>query len=143
MSKSGKSLIQALHHASQVAEREFEDAIGGVGITARQAMLLVAIAEHGAVNQSGLGRRTNIDRSTASEMLRRLAKAGLISMKRSRRDGRAYVVNLTAPGETAARKAKPTLDAVEHMLLARLDKKQAAEIVEALDAMALPPAEVE
>jgi DNA-binding MarR family transcriptional regulator len=67
-------------------------------VTPRQLAVLLTIAAHEGLSQTGLVERTGIDRSTTADIVRRLVKRGYVQRRRSRTDIRAYVLRLTGEG---------------------------------------------
>ena len=64
--------------------------------------LLVHLARCGQMRPADLAASMNLDQSTISRHLGHLASAGLIERDADPRDGRAYVLRVTAAGRTAA-----------------------------------------
>jgi DNA-binding MarR family transcriptional regulator len=89
------------------------------GFSDSQCLILLAIAK-GAGSQATLVKETDIDRSTASEIVRRLIRDGLVVRLRSADDHRAYRVNLTKSGKAAVTRLRRKLANVETGLLASL-----------------------
>jgi DNA-binding MarR family transcriptional regulator len=130
------SLIHALHRASQIAEQQFEQALGDADLTARQLHVLTAIQKHEDPSQTDIVESTGIDRSTMADLVRRLTDRGLIARKRSKEDARAYVVNLTAEGRRAVSKYAPVLARIEAELLEVLPANKRNTIIDLLTAFA-------
>jgi MarR family transcriptional regulator, lower aerobic nicotinate degradation pathway regulator len=99
-------LLIALHNVAQAADRLMTEALGDSELTPRQAMILNVIDGAGAILQSELITATNADRSTMSDVLRRLVAHGLISRTGSIADARLLVVSLTPKGRTALKKCR-------------------------------------
>jgi MarR family transcriptional regulator, temperature-dependent positive regulator of motility len=92
----------------------------------------MAIKECEGLNQTELTERTGIDRSTTSEMIRRLQRKGLIQRRRPRGDERSYAVNLTEEGRRVLRAISPLAAGVEQAALNALPRVQRKEFVAAL-----------
>ena len=88
-SKSGTSLdefvVHLLHRVSQRADDTFGKEVSDADLTPRQFAVLFAAAESENPSQTDLVVATGIDRSTVAEMIRRMAKKGLLQRRRSRR----------------------------------------------------------
>ena len=136
------TLVHALHRASQIIEAQLAEALAGVGVTPRQAVMLMAIGEKGNANQTSLVDRTGIDRSTLADVLKRLEKAGLIRRPRSMVDTRARLVSLTEKGAPVEREARVIIEAIEREARARIGKDGAA-LGRALKALAEDPTAAE
>jgi DNA-binding MarR family transcriptional regulator len=110
------SLTHLLHRACQVADSVFNEEAGRTGLTTRQFVVLVAIANNRDVSQTGLVQSTGIDRSTVAEIVKRLLRRGLIKRKRTRLDARAYAVRLTEEGEALLGEVEPAAKRAEDRL---------------------------
>src|SRR3972149_3585870 len=92
------SAVHLLHTAGQRAGDIFADEMSKVKLTPRQYAVLVSVAEHEGLSQTGLVDRTGIDRSTLADIVRRMQRKGLLRRRRTKEDARAYVLKLTAEG---------------------------------------------
>ncbi len=128
-----QDFLALLHRANQIANEMFASEVGLANVTARQIHVLAAIEANEGGSQSVLTSVTSIDRSTLSDIVKRLQKNKLIERRRSKLDARAYVVRLTEAGRQALNKGKPALVSVENALLARLTKKQRTNLLSWLD----------
>jgi DNA-binding MarR family transcriptional regulator len=68
------------------------------GITAKQFALLAFLWKQDGLSQTELSERADIDRTTLSGMVDRLAHAGLVERVPCPEDRRAYLVRLTVKG---------------------------------------------
>ncbi len=130
---SQQDFLALLHRANQIANEMFSSEVGFANVTARQIHVLAAIEANEGGSQSVLTTATSIDRSTLSDIVKRLQKNKLIERRRSKSDARAYVVRLTAAGRQVLSSGKPALISVENTLLARLTKKQRANLLSWLE----------
>ena len=104
--------LNTIHQVSQLADELWASAALQTfhpTITQRQAMLLWAADEiartPGHNTQQTLAAETGIDRSTLSELVRRMIKRGWITRRRNRHDARGYTIELTADGRAALNSA--------------------------------------
>jgi MarR family transcriptional regulator, temperature-dependent positive regulator of motility len=126
-----RSPLHLLHRTAQAVEFAF--CMGTKGkLTPRQLALLMAIEECEGLNQTELTERTGIDRSTISEMIRRLQRKGLLQRRRPRGDERSYAVNLTEEGRRVLSAISPLAAGVEQAALNALPRVQRKEFVAAL-----------
>jgi MarR family transcriptional regulator, temperature-dependent positive regulator of motility len=136
-----RSPIHLLHRASQAVEQAFATWSRGK-VTPRQLVTLIAIEESEGLNQTQLMERTGIDRSTTSEMIRRLQRKGLIQRRRSSQDARAYTVKLTDEGRRLLRSVMPVAAGVDRSVLGALPTSERKPFMAALalivDAMERP-----
>ena len=111
------SATKLLHRAGQAATEMFAKEAGDTGLTARQLVLLQAVAATEGASQTRLVEITGIDRSTLADIMRRMLKKGLIQRRRTKEDARAYAVKLTADGREMLRRAAPVGHRVDTRLL--------------------------
>ena len=105
-------------------------------------MILAALAENEGISQTAIVERSGIDRSTLAEIVRRLAKNGLLQRRRSKQDARAYVVTLTARGRETVRDVQALARRVDKQLLAGLPQPEREQLIGSLEALSrvpLPP----
>jgi DNA-binding MarR family transcriptional regulator len=87
------------------------------GVSGAQVWILAAIAESPGITVSGLSETLSVHVSTASNMLDKLDKAGLVERLRSDTDRRVVKLYLTAKGESALERApRPLTGLVPHAL---------------------------
>lgn len=114
-------LLQTAHRVAQIADEAFERAIlGQSNITARQAVVLAAINGNPEGSQTSIVETTGIDRSTLSDIVRRLETAGLTTRTRSPQDARAYQLSLTRKGRRELAAAITASDKAEIELRKRV-----------------------
>jgi MarR family transcriptional regulator, temperature-dependent positive regulator of motility len=105
-----------LHRAEQVASRVFEE--GALGYTTpRQLEVLIAVSESEGCNLTAVIERTGIDRSSTTELVRRLVRKGLLQKRRNRQDARAFVLKLTDEGRLLLAAADPMARNLDAALL--------------------------
>lgn len=138
ISLADRSIVHLLHRASQIAENGFTIGIGKDDLTVRQVILLAAVSENEGANQTIIGKKTGIDRSTLANMVQRLVKRGLVARRRKKKDSRAYALKLTEAGEHTLATSLPILETVEVDLLARLSIKQKRDLAEILTRLLEP-----
>jgi DNA-binding MarR family transcriptional regulator len=115
-----------IRQAALASQRAFERQLGAIEITAPQAFVLLAIAARDDANLISLVTDTGIDRSTMSDIVRRLVKQGWLRRRRSRDDARAVLVHLTAVGEQALPEIREALRQSEATVLAAIPADQRA-----------------
>ena len=125
-------VIHLLHRVSQRADEIFDKEVGDADLTSRQFALLLSVAESDDPSQTDLVESTGIDRSTIAEMVRRMAKKGVLQRRRSRLDARAYVVRLTDAGRQVLTSVEPKARRADTAVLAHLTNEQRRAFVEAL-----------
>ncbi|OYW55262.1 MAG: hypothetical protein B7Y80_09515 [Hyphomicrobium sp. 32-62-53] len=102
-----------LHRAGQFAEDLFTRAVGDLGVTARQYVVLLAVDELDHPSQTILCEVTGIDRSTMADIVRRLVSRGFLTRRRTRDDARMYAVRMTSEGERILKEVRPIAQKVD------------------------------
>lgn len=129
---SQPNLIHLLHRASQFAEALFERSAKSASLTARQLVVLDAIAALDEPSQTEICRYCGIDRSTLADIVRRLANRRLVTRRRTREDARRYALRLTPEGREQLEVNRPALQTVDHELSALLSPREQRALLEAL-----------
>jgi len=88
-----------LRRAQEVSFRAFARRVGDGDISPGRFAILALINDNPGMNQAELSRADGRDKSTLALALKDLEKRGLVTRKRSRTDGRAYHLDLTALGK--------------------------------------------
>lgn len=88
-----------LRRAQEASFRAFARRVGESDISPGRFAILSLINENPGINQAELSRADGRDKSTLALALKDLEKRGLVTRKRSRTDGRAYLLELTALGK--------------------------------------------
>ncbi len=113
-----------LRRSQQRAVDLFVEEVGEDGPTPPQFAVLLCVHQNPGINQTDLVRMTGIDRSTLTEILRRLGRRDQIRRERQPDDQRTNALRLTAAGKEAMEAA---LDAVERAQQRILEPIPAAE----------------
>jgi DNA-binding MarR family transcriptional regulator len=93
------SFVHLLHAASRTADAVLGAELAPLGLTARQAAVVLGIAQHEGVNQVELSKRVHIDRTTLSQILLRMDHKGLILRGTDNADLRVNVLRLSEAGK--------------------------------------------
>ena len=116
------STVHLLHRASHKADSVFLRT-AGTSITPRQFIILAAVAEKPGMNQNAIVQYTGIDRSSVAELVQKLAKRRLLQRRRTKKDTRAYAVQLTADGKEALHRLLPAAREVDRAILGGTDQQ--------------------
>jgi DNA-binding MarR family transcriptional regulator len=135
MRKPATTLVSALHLLHRAAQRA--DALFALnaetkGLTPRQLAILQTAAENSGLSQAEIGASTGIDRSSTTDLVRRLIKNGSLQRRRSRKDIRAFEVRITLQGRRELEKSLPALKAANNQLLGTLSPAQRSAFLDAL-----------
>lgn len=133
------SLLQLVHRIAQTGGDLFTREARRAELTIRQVYVLRAISEAPGASLATYVAATGIDRSTMTEISKRLSQRKLITRRRSRKDSRAYVIGLTDHGARLLREALPIIDGVEQRMLQRLPEDNAYQLIELLHMLADAP----
>jgi DNA-binding MarR family transcriptional regulator len=102
------------------------------GVTVAQAAALEALAGHGPMRLSDLGRRLGIAPSTLTRNLDRLVEAGLVERRSDGRDARASRVRLTGSGRRAALGVADREEDFARQVLERIPESRRAAVLASL-----------
>jgi|SRR5690606_6503983 len=129
-------VFHLLHNAHQAAKRSFS-----CELEPTQYLVLKALRELGdGVNQKRLVGATGIDRSTVSNILWRLSKKGLVTMRISTQDTRAVSVFLTDQGKKAVLRATEAAARANEEILGMIPQAQRRAFVANLERIGRGPA---
>lgn len=131
-----RSPAHLLRRAQQFAADTFTRAGLEDSVTARQALVLAAVAETEGATQSDLVDATGVDRSTLAEMIARMERKGLVARAPSPDDLRAKTVRLTPAGRQKLALSLPRMRAADETLLAALPKARRAAFADMLALLA-------
>lgn len=123
-SEGTRSIVHLLHRAGQCLEERFDKLAHEFDITARQVIVLDAIAHEDKPSQTVICWQTGIDRSTLADIMRRLESKRFVTRRRSRQDARRYSVRLTEQGKQRLQQALPLLQEVDSHALSALTPEE-------------------
>ncbi|MGE8943997.1 MarR family winged helix-turn-helix transcriptional regulator [Leptospira interrogans] len=130
------SPLHLLHRVSQIADEIFSQHTANLEVTSRQFIVLQAIDAARKTNQQKLVRRTGIDRSTLADIVRRLAKQGMVQRERSEDDAREYVVSLTDKARAILQAVQSAQETIETELLKPLPAGYRRDLLRSLQTIA-------
>jgi len=101
----------------------------GEGLSLSQYLLLRPLLEHRGLPLGALAEEAGVAPATATRVVDRLQRAGLVRRARSRADRRAVRVSLTRTGQDEVRRKATVLSDQRHRLYVRLppDERAASE----------------
>jgi DNA-binding MarR family transcriptional regulator len=73
------------------------------GFTDARAIVMMSLLRRPNISQTDLVGLTGTDRSTTATLIKKLMRMGLVTKTRNAKDGRKYVVRLSAKGEKVYR----------------------------------------
>ena len=92
-------LCLALYTASRAMTARYRVALGSLGLTYPQYLVMVLLWEEGTCSVGGIGQRLSLDSSTLSPLLKRLQAMGLVTRTRAVADERQMIIGLTERGQ--------------------------------------------
>ena len=117
------------------ANQLFHDLTGQAAITPGQYAALLTLHQKGAMTLTELAVAIRVDRSTLTEMVRRLVRAGLITRAGNGADRRSAVVTLSLEGQAAVLRLTPGAAKVQDVLLATLGQAERRQLLEWIKAI--------
>lgn len=121
-----------IRRCQQRAVDLFTDEVGEDGPNPRQFAVLISVFQNPGMSQTALVETSGIDRSTLTEVLRRMIDRGLISRSRTPTDQRANALFLTDDGRAALKGAFAAAERVQTRILepiAASDRETAIRIL--------------
>ncbi len=115
-----KETLKQLRIIIGAVRQHFRALESACGVSGAQVWILAALAETPGITVSRLSEELSVHISTTSNMLEKLAKAGLVERRRSEEDRRVVNLYLTETGRTVLARAPQPLtgivpDALERM----------------------------
>lgn len=129
---------ELLHHPGHLLRRALQvmnllwDQEVSRTITSPQFAALNALYKEPKLDQSALGQRISLDRSTMAEVVSRLRARGLISTERDTRDGRRKKITLTSKGLRTVQQLIPRTHLMTGRLVGPLDAEERTELMRLL-----------
>jgi DNA-binding MarR family transcriptional regulator len=124
-----------LRRCQQRAVDIFMEEVGPDGPTPRQYAVLLCAYQNPGLNQTDLVGLSGIDRSTLTEILRRLAAKGLVRRERTSEDQRANALFITEAGTDLLRRHLGVVDRVQTRIMAAIPAEKRAETLDLLRLM--------
>jgi DNA-binding MarR family transcriptional regulator len=139
--QAGHLLRRCQQRAVDLFVEEVTRDLGEHGPTPRQFAVLLCVHQRPGINQTDLVRMSGIDRSTLTEILRRLIDRGLIRRERTQADLRTNALFVTEPGEKLLRRALPAVMRAQRRIMAPIPADRVDDVLAALETLANPPGE--
>ena len=118
----GLGFLVRLVHAR--ANLLFAELTGQTQITPRQFGVLLTLHQRGSLTLTDLALAIRIDRSTLSEMVRRMNMIGFLDKSDNGSDGRSFMVRLTPNGLAAVNRLIPGAARLQGALLGRIPRDE-------------------
>ncbi len=124
-----------LRRAHQISAAVFEDECRSVGLTPAQFGVLSVLRASPGLDQSSLARALGFDKVTVLRVLRGLEKRGLIARVPAPTSRRNLSISLSETGLALLKTAQDPAERAYSRLMAPLDKKQQAQLVDLLQVL--------
>ncbi len=95
-----------LYAASRMTTKIYAPLLNTLGLTYPQYLAMLVLWQHGEQTVNQIGNRLYLESNTLTPLLKRLEQKGLITRRRSPKDERSVLVQLTEPGAQLKNKAK-------------------------------------
>ncbi len=119
------------------ASQIFETLTGQNAITPRQYGALLTLYQNGPMTLSSLAAAISVDRSTLTEMVRRLLREDQITRTENGCDRRSSLVGLTREGRESVIRLTPGAAQVQDVLLTSLSKSERRQLMHWIKAIAV------
>lgn len=130
------SLVHLLHLARQRAAEAFTEAMPDKDLTPRQFAVLYTIYNNPGINQHLLSDASGSDRSTISELIKRMQNRGFVIRERSVNDARQWILKLSDHGNDCVEQCIPAAQIADQILLRETPEAGIEPLLEALKSIA-------
>lgn len=132
--KLENQLCFRLYSASRLVTQAYTPFLAQLGITYPQYLVLLVLWEKDGQPVNDLARRLHLETNTVTPLLQRMEHEGLVSRKRSEKDGRQVLVSLTAEGRALEQRAASVPDEIGSLVVCdRLTPEAVPELFATLD----------
>lgn len=125
-----------IRRCQQRAVDLFVDEVGEDGPTPRQFAILLSVRQNPGVNQTDLVRLTGIDRSTLTEILRRMTARDWLRRNRQPADQRTNALHLMPKGEVALHAAIAAVESAQGRIMEPIAPADRPALLRALERLA-------
>lgn len=119
MAPCGASAL--LNHLARLSRTRSEAALARCGLRPRHLVALTLLRDHGGFSQQGLAGALEIDKTNLVGLLNDLEGERLVERRRSTKDRRRHIVEITTVGARRVTRAEEALREAEDELLTGLD----------------------
>lgn len=125
-----------LRRAQQRAVEFYFQEVGENGPTPQQYSVLLNVFQNPGMTQTALVQASAIDRSTLTEILRRMVARGLITRTRTKTDQRANALSLTPEGEAVLASSFAAAERAQQRILDPVPEEHREQAMEILGLLA-------
>jgi DNA-binding MarR family transcriptional regulator len=117
-----------IHRIGTVAQKQFAERLGAVGLSPRMWGALNVLENEGAITQHSLCRGVGMDPSSMVATIDELEAKGLVERRRHPQDRRAHAVHMTARGRSTLAKGHTQAWDAQRELLAPLNRQEREQL---------------
>jgi DNA-binding MarR family transcriptional regulator len=111
-----------------VAQKQFAERIGSLGLTPRMWGALNVLDSEGAISQHALCKGIGMDPSSMVATIDELEAKGLVERRRQPQDRRAHALHVTDKGRKALTEGRALARSAQNDLLAPLNREERAQL---------------
>jgi len=115
--KLENQLCFPLYAASRLITREYQPQLDELGITYPQYLVLMILWEQDNVPVNDIAKKLILNTNTITPLLKRMEQLGILERKRSKKDERMVIVQLTENGKQLQEQASLIPEKLAHHLL--------------------------
>jgi MarR family transcriptional regulator, lower aerobic nicotinate degradation pathway regulator len=134
--QAGHLIRRCQQRAVDLFVEEVTHDMGEDGPTPRQFAVLLSAHQEPGINQTDLVRQSGIDRSTLTEILRRLIARNLIRREKSPTDRRTNALYITEQGDDLLRRALPAVIRAQHRIMEPIPTERLEDVMATLETLA-------
>lgn len=131
-SNCGEQVLINLRQIMQAISIHSRALVKQVGLTGPQLIFLNAVAKGGELSVGAIAKSISLSQATATGILERMVKRGLVTRQRSTRDRRRVMIRITLEGEKILDQAPPLMQASFLSQLDHLEEWEQTMILSAL-----------
>ena len=132
--------LYKLGAAARSANAALGAALEPTGLSINEFAALAVVATIGPISQRGIGMRLRLDRTSTSELIKRLETRDCILRERDERDRRAWLISTTETGDRLLESAADPIALAERSFFGRLNRieiDRLCALVESLSSLRL------
>ena len=130
MAKRSGNLLHPLLHAGHLVEAHLRDRLNHTGLQPRQARVLSTLHRIGETSQRTLANEFDITPASMSSMCDRLVAAGLIERQVDPDEKRAFLIRLTAKGESKVQDIHKAWEDIDKIIVEAIGRKPAKSLAD-------------
>jgi DNA-binding MarR family transcriptional regulator len=122
-----------IRRAYQIFASVFDEELGPLGLTPVQFIVLAMLRAHPGVDQTRLAGLAAIDKTSCGRAVERLARDGLVQVRRGAEDRRQHSLALTDRGTSTLRNTIPGMRRIRERLLSTMPAADQRRLLRSLE----------